>query len=181
MKKSVFLNALRNKDRMDVETAIEIHWKAVQDAIPDKHICTTLAPEVEFKHWTKNGSGILSYPLGTCFSPRRSKLFVTDRLQHAIFMVDMHCPESVTLIAGGGEAWHTNGNGKQASFRNPAGITVTEDDFLYACDVGNSVIRTLNIRFATRCKFYERNVKLMARKKAVQLGEFVKSMFRISA
>ena len=36
IKKSVSLKALRNKDRMDVETAAEIHRKAIQDSIPDK-------------------------------------------------------------------------------------------------------------------------------------------------
>ena len=28
---------------------------------------------------------------------------MTDRLLHAVFMADMHCPANVTLIAGGGE------------------------------------------------------------------------------
>ena len=55
IKKSVSLKALQNKDRMDVETAVEIHWKAMQDSIPDKRVSTTLVPELEFKHWKKNG------------------------------------------------------------------------------------------------------------------------------
>ena len=60
-------------------------------------------------------------------------------------MIDMHCPANVTLIAGREDAGHTNGNGKQSRFRNPAGIAVTEDDYLYVCDAGNGVIRTLNL------------------------------------
>ena len=146
MKMCVSLNALRNKDRMDVETAVEIHRKAVQDAIPDENLSTTLVPELEFKHWKSNGTGILKYPIGISFSGKRSKLFVTDRLLHAVFMVDMHCPANVTLIAGGAEPGHTNGNGKHARFRHPAGIAVTAEDTLYVCDAGNGAIRILNLK-----------------------------------
>ena len=60
IKKSVSLKAIRNKDRMDVETAVEIHRKAIQDSIPDKRVSTTLVPELEFKHWKKNGASLLS-------------------------------------------------------------------------------------------------------------------------
>jgi len=111
IKKSVSLKTLRNKDRMDVETAVEIHRKAIQDSIADKRVSTTLVPELEFKHWKNNGTSLLSYPIGLAFSPKHSRLFITDRLLHAVFMVDMHCPANVRLIAGGGEPGHTNGHG----------------------------------------------------------------------
>ena len=55
IKKSVSLKTLRNKDRMDVETAVEIHRKAIQDFIPDERVSATLVPELKFKHWKKNG------------------------------------------------------------------------------------------------------------------------------
>ena len=125
IKNSVSWKALRNKDRMDVETAVEIHRKAIQDSIPDERVSTTLVPELE-KHWKKNGASLLNYPIGLAFSPKHSRLFITDRLHHAVFMVDMHCPANVTLIAGGGEPGHTNDHGNMARMKNPAGIAVKE-------------------------------------------------------
>ncbi|CAH3167245.1 unnamed protein product [Porites lobata] len=131
---------------MDVETAVEIHRKAIQDSIPDERVSTTLVPELEFKHWKKNGASLLSYPVGLAFSPKHSRLFITDRRLHAVFMVDMHCPANVTLIAGGGEPRHTNGYGNKARFRNPAGIAVKESGQLYICDQGNGRVRVVNLR-----------------------------------
>ena len=146
IKKSVSLKAVRNKDRMDVETAVEIHRKAIQDSIPDERVSTILVPELEFKHWKKNGASLLSYPVGLAFSPKHSRLFITDRRLHAVFMVDMHCPANVTLIAAGGEPGHTNGYGNKARFRNPAGIAVKESGKLYVCDQGNGRVRVVNLR-----------------------------------
>ena len=143
--KSVSLKALRNKDRMDVETAVEIHRKAIQDSIRDKRVSTTLVPELEFKHWKKNGASLLSYSIGLAFSLKHSRLFITNRLLHAVFMVDMHCPANVTLIGGGGEPRHTNGHGNKARFRNPAGIAVKESGKLYVCDQGNGRVRAVNL------------------------------------
>lgn len=64
---------------------------------------------------------LLSYPVELTLSPKHSKLFVTDRLLHAVFIVDMHCPANVNFIAGGGEPGYTNGHGSKAKFYNPAG------------------------------------------------------------
>ena len=144
MKKYVSLNALRNKDRMDVETALEIHRKAVQDAIPDKKLVVTLVPELEFKFWKRNCGKPLQYPFDVCFVEKFSKLLVTNREHHAVFMIDMHCPCSVTLIAGGVQAGHSNGKGKDATFRNPSGIAFL-DNILFVCDTGNGVMRAIYI------------------------------------
>ncbi|CAH3182784.1 unnamed protein product [Porites lobata] len=121
---------------MDVETAVEIHRKAIQDSIPDE------------RRWKKNGASLLSYPVGLAFSPKHSRLFITDRRLRAVFMVDMgmHCPANVTLIAGGGEPGHTNGYGNKARVRNPAGIAVKESGKLYVCDQGNGRVRVVNLR-----------------------------------
>ena len=126
IKKCLSLKALRNKDRMDVETAIEIHREKVQCVIPDQ----LLAPELEFKHWKKNGANILKCPSGVSFSAKYSKLFVTDRLLHLVYMVDMHCPSNITLVIGGVEQGYANGIGRRAKFNNPSGI-VAHGDQLY--------------------------------------------------
>ena len=88
---------------------------------------------------------ILSYPVGLTFSPKHSRLFITDRLLHAVFIIDMHCPANVTLIAGGGEPEHTNGRGSKVRFKNPAGVAVRREE-LYVCDQGNGTIRLVNMR-----------------------------------
>ena len=144
-KKCVSLKALRILDRMDVETALEIHQKEVQDSLPDEKVSTTLVPELEFKCWKKNGLSLLSYPVGLIFAPKHSRIFITDRLCHAVFIIDMHCPANVTLIAGGGEPGQTNGRGSKARFKNPAGVAVREEK-LYVCDQGNGIIRVVNTR-----------------------------------
>ena len=94
IKKCVSLKALRILDRMDVETEKE---------------STTIVPELEFKRWKKNRLSLLSYLAGSTFSPKHSRLFIADRLLRAVFIIDMHYPANVTLIAGGGEPGHTNG------------------------------------------------------------------------
>ena len=54
MRECVSLKALRNKGKMDVETAVELHRKDVQEAIPDKKVAATLVTELEFKFWKRN-------------------------------------------------------------------------------------------------------------------------------
>ena len=39
---------------------------------------TTLVPELELKRWKKNGLSLLSYLAGLTFSPKHSRLFITD-------------------------------------------------------------------------------------------------------
>ncbi|EDO33237.1 predicted protein [Nematostella vectensis] len=127
---------------MDVETAIEIHRHGVQASIPDKRITTTLVPELEFKQWRRNGK-ILKHPVGVCFSPCHSKLFVSDRHQHAVYMLDMHCPVNVTLIAGGNGPGHANGQGKGVKMRDPADPDI-DGKVIYVCDQGNGRIRVID-------------------------------------
>ena len=108
-------------------------------------VSTTLVPELEFKRWKKNGLSLLSYLAGLTFSPKHSRLFITDRLLHAVFIIDMHCPANVTFIASGGELGHTNGSWSKARFKNPAGVAVREEE-LYVCDQMNGTIRAVNMR-----------------------------------
>lgn len=56
----------------------------------------------------------------------------------------MHCPCNVTHIAGGVDAGHCNGKGKDAKFRSPAGI-VFVDKKLYVCDSGNGAFRVIDL------------------------------------
>ena len=88
IKKCVSLKALRILDRMDVETALEIHRKGVKNSIPDEKVSTTLVPELESKRWKKNGLSLLSYPVGLTFSPKHSRQTkeLTGTLPYALSM-----------------------------------------------------------------------------------------------
>ena len=88
IKKCVSLKALRILDRMDVETALEIHRKGVKNSIPDEKVSTTLVPELESKRWKKNGLSLLSYPVGLTFSPKHSRPTkeLTGTLPYALSM-----------------------------------------------------------------------------------------------
>ena len=110
IKKYVSLRALRILDRMDVETALEIHRKEVQDSIPDEKVSTTLALEEE---WAIS----FKLPGRIDILPKRSRLFITNQLFHAVFIIDVHYPANITLIAGGSEPGHTNGRGSKARFK----------------------------------------------------------------
>ena len=72
----------------------------------------------------------------------------------------MHCPCNVTLIAGGVDAGHCNGKGKDAKFRSPAEI-VFVDKNLYVCDSGNGAIRVIDLFscFVTLRRFHLRTTK----------------------
>ena len=88
IKKCVSPKALRILDRMDVETALEIHRKGVKNSIPDEKVSTTLVPELESKRWKKNGLSLLSYPVGLTFSPKHSRQTkeLTGTLPYALSM-----------------------------------------------------------------------------------------------
>ena len=58
MRKAVSLKALKNKDRMSVETAIEVLGPEVQRAIPSGPVVVTLIPEV-YTFWRQNRPGCI--------------------------------------------------------------------------------------------------------------------------
>ena len=53
MKKAVAIKALKNKDRMSVENALQIFSPEVQRAIPAEDIVITIVPEV-YTFWKQN-------------------------------------------------------------------------------------------------------------------------------
>ncbi len=70
-------------------------------------------------------------------------LYITDRFNHAIRKVT---PEgSVTTLAGNGEAGSDNGQGKDASFNEPMGLTLGPDNHLYVADSQNHLIRKVSL------------------------------------
>jgi DNA-binding beta-propeller fold protein YncE len=63
---------------------------------------------------------------------------------HKIKMIDKD--GKVKTIAGNGIAGYRDGDGNQAQFRNPSGITLSHDDkHLYVADTGNFAIRSIDL------------------------------------
>lgn len=69
-------------------------------------------------------------------------LFVSEEGNHAIRKIT--ADGKVTTIAGNGSPGAKNGNGKDASFQNPAGITVDKNNILYVADYANNLIRKID-------------------------------------
>ena len=62
VKKAVSLKALKNKDRMSVETALEVFSPEVQKALPKEDVVLTIVPEI-YTFWRQTGQGPWCAPL----------------------------------------------------------------------------------------------------------------------
>jgi sugar lactone lactonase YvrE len=68
-------------------------------------------------------------------------IFVTDDINNLIRKIT---PDgTVTTLAGSGQAGAQNGSGMQASFNDPAGITIDALNNLYVADANNNLIRKI--------------------------------------
>ena len=86
---AVSLKELRNKDKMDVDTALELLAPPLQAALPDDPVVITVVPDnVTAK---KQATGALSEPVDVVFH-QSGYGFVSDAKRNRIFIVEMHCP-----------------------------------------------------------------------------------------
>lgn len=83
-------------------------------------------------------SATFSFPNGVALTPNEKFLLVTNK--HILRMVDIH-QEQVKTIAGGYRESERDGQGLQASFNKPSGITVTGDGIAYLVDSSSCRIR----------------------------------------
>jgi hypothetical protein len=85
-------------------------------------------------------TGIAAYDLAFDSS---GNLYASDGVQNKIFKIT---PDGmVSTLAGSGAAGSADGVGTDASFNQPAGLTV-HGDYLYVGDVGNRSIRKIKIK-----------------------------------
>ena len=69
-------------------------------------------------------------------------VYVADCGNHRIRKVtDDGC---VTTVAGSGTAAHRDGQGRSASFYNPCGIAIDDNDVLYVADYSNNCVRVVS-------------------------------------
>lgn len=71
-------------------------------------------------------------------------LFLSDRQNHSIRMIEARSKGRVSTLAGSGEPGSQDGVGEQASFREPAGIALDSKGSLWVADSGNQTIRRIN-------------------------------------
>ena len=76
MNKAVTIMALKNKDRMSVETAVEVFLPEVQRAIP-KDVVTAIVPEI-YTFWQQNRPGTLACPVDIAVHQTSGTIFFSD-------------------------------------------------------------------------------------------------------
>lgn len=73
----------------------------------------------------------------------RGNIYVADRSNHSIKKIDTE--GVVTTLAGTGKAGFTDGPPDEARFRNPIGLDVDKNDYIYIADKDNSRIRKIAV------------------------------------
>ncbi|KAL9962382.1 hypothetical protein ACROYT_G031481 [Oculina patagonica] len=97
MKKAVSLKALKNKDQMSVETALEIFHPNVQRAIPAQDVIITLVPEI-YTFWRQNRPGNILCPLDITIHKESGSIFFSDHTANQIMKCDLHSPSNQEVL-----------------------------------------------------------------------------------
>ena len=91
-------SCLRNKDQMDMNTAVTIFRKELLNALPDDPVVATLIPE-HYRYWRQNpADSLLKFPSAITFSPKHSLLFICDKKKSNVFMANLHNPVCVVPV-----------------------------------------------------------------------------------
>lgn len=94
------LAACRNRDRMDVDTVIEICSPDVQEGLANaKLIVQTLIPEV-YRIYEANKEGVLRSPVSVC-PAFWGTVLISDKDKGKIFSARLHYPVDVTEVVSG--------------------------------------------------------------------------------
>lgn len=92
--------AVRNRDRMDVDTLLEISSEDVLKVLSShKTIVQTLVPE-KYRLYEGNKKGVLRSPTAVCLGPY-GKLLVADAGKGTLLSARLHYPVDVTELAKG--------------------------------------------------------------------------------
>ena len=140
LKTAVSLKALKNKDRMSVETALEVFSPEIQKLLPKEDVVVTIVPEI-YTFWRQNRPGTVICPVDVVIHQQTGTVFFTDHRGQQVMMCDLHCPASVSSIAGENQPGCRDG--KKSLFQEPSGLCMFMN-LLFLCDSGNSSIRVID-------------------------------------
>jgi streptogramin lyase len=81
------------------------------------------------------------------FGPKRGNLFVVDMMNHAVRKIDT-TTGIISTVVGTGKPGYTGDGGPadQAQLKNPHSIQFDANGDLFICDIGNSVIRKVDMK-----------------------------------
>ena len=81
------------------------------------------------------------------FGPKRGNLFIVDMMNHAVRKIDT-TTGIITTVVGTGKPGYSGDGGpaSQAQLKNPHSIQFDANGDLFICDIGNSVIRKVDMK-----------------------------------
>ena len=121
MRKEVTLSAVRNRDRMSVESMLMIAKPSVRDVIRKVPLLVqTIIPET-FRLYKGNSKGLIENPTGVCVGDHGS-LFITDNKKSRLFLACLDYPVDVTEVS--------------KSLKHPNGVAYTSG-IVFVADTGN--------------------------------------------
>ena len=104
-------------------------------------IVTTIAGQPGVSGFKDGRENIWQYPYGLTVGQDR-ELFVTDCWNNAVRRISLD-DLTVVTIAGGKQQGHKDGQGGEAKFRFPQGITQLSNKDLIVADANNHVLRQI--------------------------------------
>ena len=124
MRKEVTLSAIRNRDRMSVESLLLIAKPSVRDVIREVPLLVqTIIPET-FRLYKVNCKGVIENPTGVCVDDHGS-LFITDNKKSRLFLARLHYPVDVTEIS--------------KSLKHPNGVAYS-NGIVFVANTGNEQV-----------------------------------------
>ena len=109
-------SCLRNKDQMDMNTAVAIFRKELLNSLSNDPVVATLIPEHD-RFWHQNpADSLLKFPSAITFSPKHSLLLICDKKKSTMFMANLHNPVCVVPVVG-----------PKSRVSSPQGIVVKDD------------------------------------------------------
>ena len=121
---------LRNKDQMNMTTAVTLFRQQLLNTLPDDPVVTTLIPEQD-RYWRQNpAESSLKFPTAMAFSSRYSLLFICDKKKSSIFTrANLHNPVCTIVIAG-----------------SKSGILIMGDHLIVLVGAGKSGLKIIGIK-----------------------------------
>ena len=85
--------------------------------------------------------GKLLYPTGLAVNGDGTKIYVADRGNHRIRVIELGASPSLHTLAGSGSPGSTDGRADLAAFNSPTGLAAGPDGAVYVADRGNHQVR----------------------------------------